>query len=354
MKTIYYLKQEVKIGDIINFNGLKSVTVTEDLINDNPEYFQVKDEYDIEAILKDAAIRFPIGCKFNNGFDSECESILTPWYGKGMFGQFISVKPYSQGGAVWRDGKWIAERIDPILTTHDGVDLYNNDDSIYLCPSKLNIEYKPWERYKTRTTPLGGINEGWIAFSTPEARQEWIDENYPVLFTTEDGVDIRKGDTCWVTPKHTNDAYFPNNMDAYPAEKTVHNQTLTAVHPDCFSFFSTKESAEAYITKHTEKSLEDYETMLLNLKNYAFYSQLKKREPKLYWLKVLQLIADDLNDEKFKRGSIIEYDKEQDSYVSVWSASNRFRYSDIIFSSRIQSNKAIKIMGDKLDYIYKQ
>jgi len=136
-------------------------------------------------------------------------------------------------------------------------------------------------------------------------------------------------------------------MDAYPAKRTVHNQTLTAVHPDCFSLFSTKEAADEYIAKYKEKTLAYYENKLLSIKNYAFYSKLKKTEPKLYWLKVLQIIADDLNDGE---GGNVEIYLENGKYNTE---SGSMTFGSPIFSSLHPADKAIKIMGDKLDYIYK-
>jgi hypothetical protein len=48
-KKIIYLKQEVKIGDVIDCNGIK-VTVTDDLIENNPTLFEVSD--DISSYLE--------------------------------------------------------------------------------------------------------------------------------------------------------------------------------------------------------------------------------------------------------------------------------------------------------------
>ena len=44
MNKIYYLKQEVQIGQKIDFKGLQ-IVVTQELIDKNPELFKIEEKY---------------------------------------------------------------------------------------------------------------------------------------------------------------------------------------------------------------------------------------------------------------------------------------------------------------------
>ena len=120
-------------------------------------------------------------------------------------------------------------------------------------------------------------------------------EILPLKFTTEDGVNIY-GDmkTYLVHPSDDCD------IDYYHSLWSGNSETKFS------KYFYHKENALAYIEKHKEKTLVDYENMLLrtnvdsiNAREVCwFYNTLKGKEPKLYYTKILQLIANDLNDGK--------------------------------------------------------
>lgn len=118
-----------------------------------------------------------------------------------------------------------------------------------------------------------------------------------------------------------------------------------------------------------DKVVEDYEMLLLEDRKYTvffhaqaskgeIYNWMKLYEPKLYWSKVLQLIADDLNGDwgtdwrnvnQFKHYIFYDYSgqKYRISYFSsTWGQT-------IVFKSREVAQRAIEIMGSKLDYIFK-
>jgi hypothetical protein len=183
---------------------------------------------------------------------------------------------------------------------------------------------------------------------------KWAEIIKEPLFTTEDGENIYDGDGYFTVDKN-------------------YKITFSVAKPEYIYFrtiarFSTLKAAEEYIAKHKEKTLEDYENTLIyknignldksshyngfthNITKNLFYRLLKENEPKLYWTKVLQLIADDLNQEFGLRQWVIElYDDGYniDSYTY-------FSFGAIKFSHKEAAVKASKIMGDKLDYIYKQ
>lgn len=156
------------------------------------------------------------------------------------------------------------------------------------------------------------------------------------LFTTEDGVDIYEGD----------EYYWLTNLD-----QIVYNTASIGSGTNGFKCFSTYEAAEEYIAKHKEKTLEDYIHEAID-QDPALMAKLKHRYPKLFYTHILQKIANDLNNGLRIYAYAIVYNADTNSYW--WRCSNKTIPSSVIFHSPKAAKKAIKIMGDKLDYIYKQ
>lgn len=229
MKKIYYLKQEVKIGDIIDIDGFK-VQITQRVIDDNPDKFVLKEGLTDkqQRILNEAKVKYPVGSK-------------------------VKLMRLNIGGDFGNEVRW----------------------------SQFNFYERPLQLY--------------------------VDNN---LLIHEEGQ--------WAE-------IIPN-----------------------------------------EKTLEDYENELLHdderganvcgieIKNSLFYAMMKFMDRKLYWLKVLQLIADDLNDGWEPDWSDIMQDKvcivqSNDADTNThWS----YNHGVVFFKSKDIARKAIKIMGDNLKYIY--
>jgi hypothetical protein len=130
-------------------------------------------------------------------------------------------------------------------------------------------------------------------------------------------------------------------------------------------YFYHKEEAEEYIKDHKNKELKYYENMFLyNIYDFSlsasdasnFCRNLKKYEPIIYWLKILQLIADDLNGDwmpdwnKFKQLKFyITTDNKKTFKVST-TLSNRGHV--VYFKSEYLARKAIDIMGDNINYLF--
>lgn len=168
------------------------------------------------------------------------------------------------------------------------------------------------------------------------------------LFTTEDGVDIYSEiyTKLWYVPRKNNPRYWPDNCYEYPRE----TDSYTKNSEEYFAFFSTREAAEAYIAKHKEKTLENYIHEAID-EAPAIMAKLRNRYPKLFYMHVLQKIADDLNGDWEHRHGL-----ELCFVIGKKGRIKQIRYPsihDIIFKSFDISQKAIEIMGDKLDYIYK-
>lgn len=174
------------------------------------------------------------------------------------------------------------------------------------------------------------------------------------LFITEDGVEIFEGGKVW-----------------YIHESNMFNPIFTNANPQILSWcnviiFSTKKAAEDWIAKNKQKDLQYYEDLLLNpveiYPDYTFctfnsthYAWLKNTEPKLYWLKVLEAIQQDLDDgwkpdwnhTSVKWRIYISHGYyEVSSYITLNTGLTCFK-------SEESAQKAVQIMGDKLDIIFK-
>ncbi len=298
MKIIYNCDQEVKMGDYIIYKAIKT-RVTRELIDDNPHLFEVKD--DKQELLEEVKKKFPVGTKFRN-------------MGNGVT-QTVIGEPYYHS---------IVNYIHVLAPKHEWSPYGNSNPTVY--------EDGRWaKRY---------------------------------LFTSEDGVDIFEGDYYWLIDSITSPCR--KKKDSVEAWKPNEGDGLKR--------FSSEETAEKYLKSLKEKTLEDYENILLNNKCSAtvwyldndiskplillskgkFYETLRNNEPKLYWTKVLKLIADDLNDgwksDWNYPGNKSYFIKKDDYYYTDWSSTDQ--YGNVSFKSKELADKAIKIMGDKLDFIF--
>jgi hypothetical protein len=171
------------------------------------------------------------------------------------------------------------------------------------------------------------------------------------LFKTEDGVGIYKGDDYYYTVT-TNPCSDLNWRINFSTCDWVNDRRppLGKVQ------FSTKEACEKWIkeNKPVVKDLEYYERELINLKT-PFYIDLKSKEPKLYYIKVLQLIADDLNNKNFDElNNTFKWFtcfKNSSKVYSVVNCSHKV-IGSIYFDSKEKAEQAIKIMGKKLNIIF--
>ena len=161
---------------------------------------------------------------------------------------------------------------------------------------------------------------------------EWA-EILPLKFTTEDGVDIYGDMKTYAVAKGDLDV---DNPEIYGGNSTS------------FKYFYHKENALAYIKKHREKSLEDYESSL----SLSVWGWFKIHEPKLYYIKILQLIADHLNDgwvADFSKGGTKWFIKEVDSDWTILH-----NYGAVYFKSKELSEKARAILGNNVKYLFNQ
>ena len=119
-----------------------------------------------------------------------------------------------------------------LFTTEDNVEVINDETIVYWLQFKSNM----WFEYGSTPYYSISVTSGnYKAFSTIEARKQWLNKKYPKpLFTTKDGVDIFK-----------DDYYYPVEKSYYYLHEKQTNHHCT--NEDKFWIFSTKEKAEEYI-----------------------------------------------------------------------------------------------------------
>ena len=159
------------------------------------------------------------------------------------------------------------------------------------------------------------------------------------LFTTEDNVDIFEDETYYLITFNSIYDMQMNLNDWKKVKITDHK------------IFSTRKLAQQYLDSLKVKTLNDYENILL-IASSPLFKLLKKTEPKLYWTKVLQLIADDLNGEwEYIKGNTHYYYIYYQYYYRVGELTESVQ-SIIKFYNRKNTQKALELMGDMLDHIY--
>ena len=158
----------------------------------------------------------------------------------------------------------------------------------------------------------------------------------PLKFTTEDGVNIY-GDmkTYIVYPNDIGDiSYYHGPWNGCSEGKGN-------------KYFYHKENALAYIEKHKEKTLRDYENSL----SLSMWGWFKIYEPKLYYTKILQLIADDLHEERYTHIHMNTSYHINNAYgVNVHCG---YDEGCVYFKSSELAIKARDILGDKVKYLFK-
>ena len=120
------------------------------------------------------------------------------------------------------------------------------------------------------------------------------------------------------------------------------------------------EEKEWSYSEQEKDAIEDYENNLFesmqtnvyssnNRHYFSVWSWIKDNEPKLYYTKILQLIADDLND-----GWVADFSNHEDKWLikeggSDWTM--RHNYGAVPFKSKDLAEKARAILGDKVKYL---
>lgn len=333
----YYLKQKVNLGDIIDFNGLK-VEVTMNLIKANPELFVVEEEKELlpeywECIKNDTTSTFLVkiqkGRIYKRCNIERWNKHIVHHYGiyictVGSKEQIKYFKPSTKEAFERQELLEEAKRRYPVGTRFKSVlsgKIYTIESTSHKWIDKgIEADNLPWVYY----------DGNWAEILTP-------------LFQTEDKVDIYEGDEYWYSYKSAHCCCHCGNAN------------LNVTFPDDIIRFSTKEATEAWLKANKPKDLQYYEDLVCNSNTF---DMLKTISPKLYYLQILSLIQRDLDDgwkPDWKNSCELKY------YIYYWNRqhstyrveSNTVCNTGVIyFKSEKSAQKAIEIMGDKLNYIF--
>jgi hypothetical protein len=400
---IYYLKQQVSLGDKVNINGVK-VELSQQIVDDNPQLFEVVCEDDI--LIKEARNRYKVGDVIDGLASNKIRSRINNLYQIRISNHKVLVDGAHDNGCalvLFENNKW-AEVVEPLLTSEDGVNLYEGDSYWW-----VDIEFDKYELSSKCTCKkeifTDDYPESSVVFPTKEAAQKYIDENKPkdfeilsftnnansVIFNKVKGFDgFSSLNTGYFDKEHSEEFLLKQDHFSIHSVKRLSDGEVFTIGDLCcpnslpsnkakitrFEFcgagyFRISSAGKYYLgikslVKCEEKTLTDYENELIDCSgskmingsfifNRDFYRHLKEREPRLYYAKILQLIADDSNrdwealfDAPFNQKYYIFNKSGGKKCVTYAFGENR---GNVYFKSEELAQKAIDIMGDKLDYI---
>ena len=144
---------------------------------------------------------------------------------------------------------------EKMLTTEDGVDIFNFQDVYFIVENWATINN--YNVYYTAATKSSTTTNN-LYFSTKEKAQEYIKINKP-LFKTEDGVNMFKGQKCWILDKVHNYDYYSFILDN--------------THISGKNMFSTKEKVEDYVL-HNKPCLSLNDVKRVSISNCHFLSSI--------------------------------------------------------------------------------
>lgn len=348
MEKIYYKGLKIKKGFELNYHGLKTV-VTQELIDNNPELFKVVDETQhyfkcfnkrkgssdwtvgrIYKIEKTPDYPKKIVLMSNTEKRITIPLVYNGVYVVDEYNSFIvsTKKEFDKQELLYK-----AKRDYPVGTvckTISGSKTFTVESEVVYSGTGYII------------CPIGGL----AVYTKSPYVEKWA-EKLPLKFTTEDGVDIY------------------GDMKTYAVHveslKLLGSITHSGDSPENYKYFYHKENALAYIRKLREKTLDDYEEILAksessiilsgNSSYFSIYSWIRDNEPKLYYTKILQLIADDLNGVRYI------HERGQTSFHISKGEVNLHMGADegaVYFKSRKLVEKAREILGDKINYLYNE
>lgn len=349
---LYYKEKIVNLGDLIVVNDFK-IVLTQTIVDNNPHLFS---HLEYVKLVKDWSV------------------------GKEFMGEILELSTLNNlskfqaapSKDIFREKikTWIQEGYFKISTKEDFDKQELTREAIKRGFDKLPkwLVY-PWQKEQKPQNPSWSVNKEF--YFIENMKDSFLHKDVVIykngvwakilkpLLVTDDGVELFEGSSFWIVSKKDfsfsdkilkNDPYF--GKDYFKRSE--------------FMYFSNVDLVYKYIEENNVKTLEDYENILLLNDNLAdtdlendvweMYSWLKRNEPKLYWSKVLQLIADDLNGEINLKHSprktyTINFDNSFQKYVTdSWYDINS---GYVQFKNEKVAKQAINIMGSKLDYIYK-
>ena len=327
MKKIIYINKEVQIGDMVAYNGV-TIEVTDKSVEANPSIFKVVDK---SLELLDKAKRdYPVGTMFNSKYGAQKVLGDNPFVGIGIEGIIqVNTDRFPGGGTIYTPEDGWCEILPLKFTTEDGVDIYGDMETYLVNPNDDSATID----FSCHALWSGDIErKSYKYFYHKENALAYIEKN-KVRFITEDGIKIYKRMPTYKIPKKA------LVLNKYSLDFWLGNN-------ENYKYFFHKENALAYIEKHKEKTLEDYENSL----SLSVWNWFKPHELKLYYTKILQLIADDLNDGRYihERGQA-SYHINKERRVTLHMGDDE---GAVYFKSKELAEKARDIMGSKLEYLF--
>jgi len=177
---------------------------------------------------------------------------------------------------------------------------------------------------------------GYIIYN--KDKDKWATPILP-LFKSVDGVDVYEGDEYWFIQTKI---YIDREKGIHSLEpwEIFHSSKGVYTGNTDIKRFSERSEAEAWLEDNKpEKTLADYELPLLT-HTTPLYVEMKVKEPKLYWYKVMLLIQEDLGKGEYfvlKCQTVEMYDAKFSGITDIG-----FKSSEIAW-------KVIELMGDKLE-----
>ena len=187
---------------------------------------------------------FTVGDKVEHGYLCCGEEKRLKWNINSISIENNRLKLFS-GTGFYREIGEIVKQKQPVFTTEDGVGIYQGDKYFFvgigdLINSNIVHDAESWHRNND-------INE-FKRFSTKKGAREYIDSQ-KVLFISEDGVEMTKGDIYWVPQAGYDEACM------FKASSTKDYKK------DDSKRFSTEESAQKYIdenkVKYSKKDIKE-------------------------------------------------------------------------------------------------
>lgn len=350
--TYYYLKQKVSLGDIIDFKGLK-VEVTNNLIRSNPDLFVVEEEL-LPEYWECTDDGMGNEFTFSKIYKIQDRTDLEEW------SNFID-DAGERNGFSPRNHKHFKPSTKEAF---DRQELLEEAKRRYPVGTRFKSA-APWsssEFYIVKGDPINWQNTSYpdgvgnTDFGMLYANGKWAEIIKPI-FKTEDGIDVYEGDTIYYVRKD-----FKGSSN-----EIIEYRNYQGLYSGLNIYFSTKEAAEDWLSKNKPKDLQYYEDLLWDdnlssgsvdnlIKHSDMYVCLKLTNPKLYWLKVLELIQQDL-DEGWKADLVGSHPNKW--FIHSFRGKIGIDATDVLnrgqqmFKTRESAQKAIELMKDKLDIIFK-
>lgn len=356
MKRIFIkTKQEVNIGDVVDIDGIK-ISISKEFIDLNPDMFKmIEDIPEYVKVLHTGsdytthlrAVEF--GC---TNFDRYQNTVIGKIY---KVLKKININGNAPGYILEYNGKHYIKGIktyDEIICIENSTkEEFDRQELL----EKAKRDYPIGTRAKSADTHSIGVlkNISYIddygcvsctcdTLTIPKTNvitiysnelDKWAEILKPIL-KTEDDIDIYEGDTIYLADSfQVIDIKVSNNTSPTDPKGKL---------------FANKDKANEYHKSIKVMTLCDYENLLMSQYINNNYSWFKIYEPKLYWTKILLMIADELN-EGLNDNYEINYDIDSGNFdCSIGDV----LYSAVQFDSENSAKKAISIMGDELKFIF--